>query len=89
MWGWGKRVSGYCGSASIQSVALYYGNWLTEDAVRGTSGGVDGQHQLYIAFPKDLEIPSTSMLSACVALKLNCSMWDYHAASTPQHTSFL
>ena len=89
MWGWGPGLSGFCGSVTIQTAGLYYGNWLTENAIRGTSGGYNGRHQLYIAFPKDLDIPSTSMLSACVALKLNCSMWDYDTAANPQHTAFL
>ena len=46
MWGWsppGGRApataSGYCGSMSLQTVGLYYGNWLSQDAVRGMSGG--------------------------------------------------
>ena len=89
MWGWGPGLSGFCGSVTIQTAALYYGNWLTEYAVRGTSGGYDAQHELLIAFPTDLSIPSTSMLSACDALKLNCNIWDYHTASNPQHSAFI
>ena len=91
MWGWGPGdlSGGFCGSVTIQTAGLYYGNWLTEYAVRGTSGGYDFQHQLLIAYSKDLDIPSTSMMSACDALKLNCSMWDYHTASNPQHSAFI
>ena len=91
MWGWGRGdlSGGFCGSVTIQTAGLYYGNWLTEYAVRGTSGGYDFQHQLLIGYPKDLDIASTSMMSACEALKLNCSMWDYHTASNPQHSAFI
>ena len=45
MWGWSPpgppTASGYCGSASVQSTALYFGNWITQMAVRDTSGGHD------------------------------------------------
>ena len=46
MWGWEPKVSGYCGSASVQADGVYYGNWLTEDAIRGTSGGERGALQV-------------------------------------------
>ena len=31
MWGWGSSEdSGYCGSASTQTMGLFYGNWISE-----------------------------------------------------------
>lgn len=48
MWGWGPGLSGYCGSVSLQTAAIYHGNWLTEDAIRGTSGAHDARHELLI-----------------------------------------
>jgi hypothetical protein len=89
MWGWEPKVSGYCGSASVQTAAIYHGNWLTEDAIRGTSGGRDGKHELLIAYPKDTDVPGTAISSACIALKLNCTMWNYNREHNPQHTAFL
>ena len=48
MWGWGHNVSGYCGSMSIQTVGLYYGNYLSQDKVRGMTGGHDGRHEIML-----------------------------------------
>lgn len=93
MWGWTPpapdTASGYCGSVSIQSTALYYGNWFTSDAIRGTSGGHDGDHMLLISEESDLDNPNTSVTHACGSLKLNCSNWNYNDQPTPQHTDFL
>jgi hypothetical protein len=89
MWGWAPGVSGYCGSVSMQSAGIYYGNWFTEDYVRGTSGGHDGAHQMYITYPQDLAIPDTALISACPKLRMNCTQWDYHVAPQPQYVDFL
>ena len=89
MWGWGPGLSGYCGSVSLQTSALFYGNWLTEDYIRGTSGGHTGDHQMYVSYPEDLPIPQTALIEACYKVKLNCSMWNYHKAPEPQHEAFL
>jgi hypothetical protein len=89
MWGWAPGVSGYCGSVSMQTAGIWYGNWFTEDYVRGTSGGHDGAHQMYISYPEDLAIPDTALIAACPKLKMNCTMWNYRAAPQPQHADFL
>ena len=89
MWGWGPGLSGYCGSASLQTAAIYHGNWLTEDAIRGTSGSHDGRHELLIVYPKDEGVPGTALSSACKALKLRCTMWSYDQEPAPQHGGFL
>ena len=89
MWGWQPKVSGYCGSASVQTAGIFFGNWLSEDAIRGTSGGHNGNHQLLIAYDKDLSVKGTSVADACRALVMNCSMWDYSSAPSPQHGAFV
>ena len=89
MWGWEPKVSGYCGSVSVQTAAIYHGNWLSEDAIRGTSGGHNAKHQLLVVYPKDAEVKGAAISSACESLKLNCSMWDYDTEKAPQHAGFL
>ena len=89
MWGWEPKTSGYCGSVSLQTAAIFHGNWLTTDYIRGTSGGHNGKHELLIGYERDLATKGTSVLSACAALQMNCTMWDYHVESTPQHAKFL
>ena len=53
MWGWGHAVSGYCGSASLQTAALYWGNWLTQDTVRGQTGAHE-MHAYMRAYPPSM-----------------------------------
>lgn len=89
MWGWEPKVSGYCGSVSTQTASIFYGNWLTEDAIRGTSGGHDAKHELLILYPEDASTKGTAISSACKALMLNCTMWNYKREPSPQHTRFL
>ena len=36
MWGWGPGCSGYCGSCTIQTAGLYYGNWICQQLVRSS-----------------------------------------------------
>ena len=70
--------------------AIFYGNWLTEDFIRGTSGGtVSAAHQLLLAYPEDLDKPATAVVSACNALKFDCTMWNYKQESSPQAPAFL
>jgi len=83
MWGWGPVVSGYCGEASLQSVALYYGNWLTQDAVRGTTGGYDGAHEVL------LDNSSCSSVSVAAHFKLRTSEWKAWEVPQPQADAFL
>ncbi|CAE8604172.1 unnamed protein product [Polarella glacialis] len=84
MWGWGPGVSGYCGSMSIQTAGIYYGNWLSQDAVRGTSGGQDAAHEILL----DLEGCCTA-IHACRALQMNCTSWSSETEFRPQHIGFL
>ena len=93
MWGWSPpaptSASGFCGSVSLQTVAIYFGNWLTTNYIRGTSGGYDAKHSLLIGYEKDLSPGTTSTAHACRVLRMNCSMWDYNTQRAPQHDNFL
>ena len=90
MWGWEPKVSGYCGSVSVQTAGLYYGNYLSEGKVRGSaSGGVNAAHQLLIGYEKDIAVRGASVHDACQALGMNCSMWDYNKEPSPQHAAFV
>ena len=40
-------------------------------------------------YPKDEDVPGTALSSACQALKLSCTMWNYNKEPAPQHTTFL
>ena len=77
-------MSGYCGSASLQTVALYYGNWLSQDAVRGTTGGHDGRHELLLG-------DGGCCASAAIAaqLRLNVTQWPHAKVPAPQHAAFV
>eukprot|EP00933_Yihiella_yeosuensis_P021251 TRINITY_DN16864_c0_g1_i1.p1 TRINITY_DN16864_c0_g1~~TRINITY_DN16864_c0_g1_i1.p1 ORF type:complete len:377 (+),score=55.12 TRINITY_DN16864_c0_g1_i1:10-1140(+) len=84
MWGWGPGVSGYCGSSSIQTVALYFGNWLTQDAVRGSTGRHDASHEIMLGDSK--------CCSGAVAARhfhLRVSQWKHHGEPQPQHQAFV
>jgi hypothetical protein len=84
MWGWGHNVSGYCGSMSIQTVGLYYGNYLSQDKVRGMTGGHDGRHEIMLG--------SSACCSAARVmdlLKLNVSQWPFWSAARPQSAAFV
>jgi hypothetical protein len=89
MWGWGPGTSGYCGSVSIQTAGLFHGNWVTEDAIRGTSGGHNANHQILIAYGKDMNNPATSAAAVCKALAFNCTIWNYDKANSPQSAAFV
>ena len=84
MWGWGPGVSGYCGSMTIQSIALYYGSYLSQDRVRGTTGGHDGKHEIMLGHGG-----CCAAIDAMAKLQLNASQWPYWSAPQPQHAAFL
>lgn len=84
MWGWGPGLSGFCGSASIQTVGIYYGNWLSQNAVRALTGSTDAAHQVMLGSG-----------GCCAAvhilrkLRLNVTQWPYGTAALPQAPAFL
>jgi hypothetical protein len=84
MWGWGAGLSGYCGSASIQSVGIYFGNWLSQDTVRAVTGATGPSHEI--------ELGSDGCCAAADvlrALRLNATQWPYWAEARPQAPAFL
>lgn len=62
---------------------------VSQDYIRGTSGGHDYDHQLVLTFEKDATTPSTALVTVCPKLKLQCTMWAYDHASQPQHVDYL
>lgn len=48
MWGWGPGLSGFCGSMSLQTAALFFGNYLSQERIRGSTGGVNSEHQILL-----------------------------------------
>jgi hypothetical protein len=75
MWGWGPKVSGFCGSASIQTTALYYGNWISEGLVRASVGN------------KEI-LPGDNMDRAMSTLKMTYESWPFRTKRTPQHMAY-
>ena len=74
MWGWGTGLSGYCGECSIQSVGLYYGNYISQELVRYS----DGNEELLIGVNDE---------KAAKTLQYVYEEWDYNK-KTPQDKSF-
>lgn len=73
-------AGGYCGSMSVQNVAMAKGVWLSQQQVRDhTSPG--GGH--------DEEILATNIDEALRRLKLDYNSWDYKTMPTPQLKGYL
>ena len=70
-------VSGYCGEASLQSAALYYGNYISQERARLAGGAADTQLLIGVNF------------ETAQVFGLNIATWDYNAAATPQSAAFL
>lgn len=92
MWGWSppapKAAVGYCGEMSVQTVGLYYGNYISQDAARGTKGGHDKDHSLLLAGHHEKDSHPSSASHALKVLNFNYSIWDdYHPQ--PQHNAFI
>ena len=84
MWGWGPNVSGYCGSMSIQTVALYFGNYLSQDKVRGATGGHDASHEIMLGRSR-----CCSAFSIMQIFSLNATQFPYWSVARPQHGRFV
>merc|ERR1712113_973931 len=85
MWGWSPPASavGYCGSMSLQTIGLYFGNWIMQDAARGTNGGHGPQNELLLG-GRD-----SSESHALKVLHFNLTSWGDWRESKPQHAAFL
>ncbi|MFN8398173.1 MAG: T9SS type A sorting domain-containing protein [Bacteroidia bacterium] len=66
---------GYCGETSIQSIALYYGNYISQDFCRNVAGG-------------EVLIGNDNGEVALDAFSFNIEEWDYGQA-TPQYQDHL
>lgn len=84
MWGWGPGVSGYCGSMTIQTMALYYGSYLSQDSVRGATGGHDGTHEIELG-----RGGCCAAVDIMPKFSLNVSQWKFWSAPHPQAMAFL
>jgi len=92
MWGWSppapKTAVGYCGEMSVQTVGLYYGNYISQDAARHTNGGPSKHHSLLLAGHHEKDSHPSSVSHALKVLNFNYSIWnDYHPQ--PQHSAFI
>lgn len=85
MWGWSppEWASGYCGSMSLQTVGLYYGNWITQDAARATNGGTAVENSLLLGGDRSSEG------HALRVLKFRYTSWDDERARRPQSGAFV
>ena len=84
MWGWGPGVSGYCGSMTIQTTAIYYGSYISEDRVRGMTGGHGGNHEILLG-----RGGCCSAIDIMPQFALNVTQWKFWKEPQPQHESFL
>jgi hypothetical protein len=84
MWGWGPGTSGYCGSMTIQSIGIYFGNYVSQDLVRGETGGHDGKHEVLLG-----RGGCCSAIDIMPKLRLNATQWKYWDEPEPQHAAFL
>lgn len=75
---WGD-AGGYCGSMSIQEIALGKGAWISQQQVRDHT--VDGGGH-------DHEILETNIGQALKELKLDFVFWDYKNHPTPQADAY-
>lgn len=75
MWGWDAGLTGYCGETSIQSSALLYGNWISQERVRNAGGG-----EIVVGI---------NAHTAARALRLTFTEWAFTSAPQPQPTGYL
>src|SRR5260370_2770219 len=66
---WNSGV-GFCGEASIQTIALYYGAWISQYKVRAVAGGP-------VVF-------GTGSETVLTALHFNFDAWDFAGPTNPQ-----
>ncbi len=67
--------NGYCGSCSVQSIGLFFGSYVSQDAVRNTIG----DQEVLVAVNED---------GVLDALRFEYERWDYNAPQ-PQYQDYL
>jgi hypothetical protein len=70
-----QNSNGYCGETSIQSIALYYGTWASQQLVRTLAGGTQ-------------VLVGTNSPQVLTALQLTFTQWD-NSVAAPQFQGFL
>jgi hypothetical protein len=84
MWGWGPHLSGYCGSMTIQTLGIYYGNYFSQDAVRRATGSTAGSHQIMLG-----NGGCCAAVDVMRSFRLNVSQWPHLTSTRPQHAAFV
>jgi len=87
MWGWGNGNSGYCGSSSIQSAAIFFGNWISQDKVRGVFGPPKGVGSREVLFEE--KEGKGVVWVALRNLGFRFETWVAPENTTVQHPAFL
>mgnify|MGYP000335800443 FL=1 len=80
---WGDS-GGYCGSLSVQAIAMNYGAWISQTQVRKAAGPGGGHGDRKNGY----EILHTNIEGALDKLKLTYSAWDY-TQPVPQTEPYL
>ena len=80
---WGDS-GGYCGSLSIQAIALSHGVWISQDQVRKAAGPGGGHGDKMNGY----EILHTNIGGALDTLKLDHNDWDFNKPE-PQYKGYL
>jgi hypothetical protein len=70
---------GYCGETCVQSVAMYYGTYISQFQARAMINS-DQKHELVISANEDLVLKN---------LRLTYQQWDHNGKATPQCKSYL
>jgi len=84
-WCWSDQCPGvgYCGETGLQSAALHFGSWVSQEIVRNSDGPcsnkLSGQCQLLVG---------VNDVTSATNLKLKYTTWNSNL-STPQSTAFL
>ena len=77
---------GFCGALSIQSIALTYGAWISQDLIRKSTpyagGGFGNPEEGYEVLPQNFE-------AALKNLRMEANLFGYKTVPEPQSSSYL
>mmetsp|Transcript_3045 Transcript_3045/g.4652 ORF Transcript_3045/g.4652 Transcript_3045/m.4652 type:complete len:356 (+) Transcript_3045:27-1094(+) len=76
---------GFCGSVSIQSIALSYGMWVSQDLVRKAAPAAEGHGNPIEGY----EILHSNIEPALKNLHLSYVSWDWEGEPQPQGNNYL
>ena len=69
---------------ATETIALYYGSYLSQDRVRGATGGHSGKHEIMLG-----RGGCCAAVDVFAHFRLNVSQWPYWSAAQPQHVAFV